>query len=99
MITNQPIPSTMQAVVLEKPKTLVCKEVPVWPIADYGDLDLVLLKVAACGVCGSDFRYYAGENPWAQHTLGRFVENPPNLSICFLKDIDKTTCSELKLYL
>ncbi|HOM71371.1 MAG TPA: alcohol dehydrogenase catalytic domain-containing protein, partial [Armatimonadota bacterium] len=72
MITNQPIPSTMQAVVLEKPKTLVCKEVPVWPIADYGDLDLVLLKVAACGVCGSDFRYYAGENPWAQHTLGRF---------------------------
>ncbi len=69
----------MQAVVLEKPKTLVCKEVPVWPIADYGDLDLVLLKVAACGVCGSDFRYYAGENPWAQHTLGRFVENPPNI--------------------
>lgn len=50
-----------------------------WPLADYGDPDLVLIQVAACGVCGSDFRYYAGENPWAQHTLGRFVPNPPNI--------------------
>jgi len=40
---------------------------------------LVLVQTAACGVCGSDFRYFAGENPWAQHVLGRFVPNPPNI--------------------
>ena len=40
---------------------------------------MVLVRVAACGVCGSDFRYFVGENPWAQHTLGRFVPNAPNI--------------------
>ena len=50
-----------------------------WPIESYNDPDMMLLKVEACGVCGSDFRYYAGENPWAQHTLGRHVDNPPNI--------------------
>ncbi len=30
----------------------------------------VALDVAACGVCGSDLRYAAGENAWAKHTLG-----------------------------
>lgn len=69
----------MQAVVLEKPETLTCREIPMWPVEDYGDSDMVLLEVKACGVCGSDFRYYAGENPWAQHTLGRHVDNQPNI--------------------
>lgn len=50
-----------------------------WPLDSYDDPDLVLVEIAACGVCGSDFRYYVGENPWAQHTLGRFVPNPPNI--------------------
>lgn len=50
-----------------------------WPLESYGDPDMVLVKVEACGVCGSDFRYFAGENPWAQHTLGKFVPNPPNI--------------------
>ena len=54
-------------------------EIPVWPIESYGDPDLVRVMVAACGVCGSDFRYCAGENPWAMHTLGRHVDNPPNI--------------------
>ncbi|MES2464327.1 MAG: alcohol dehydrogenase catalytic domain-containing protein, partial [Armatimonadota bacterium] len=31
----------------------------------------VLLKTLACGICGSDLRYFVGDNPWAQHTLGR----------------------------
>jgi threonine dehydrogenase-like Zn-dependent dehydrogenase len=69
----------MRAAVLEAPRKIAVREIPVWPIAAYGDPDLVLVKVAACGVCGSDFRYYAGENPWAMHTLGRHVDNPANI--------------------
>ncbi|MGZ5497527.1 MAG: zinc-dependent alcohol dehydrogenase [Candidatus Aminicenantales bacterium] len=79
MITKVTIPPTMKAVVLEAPRRLALREIPVWPIDSYGDPDLVLVKVEACGVCGSDFRYYAGENPWAMHTLGRHVENPPGI--------------------
>jgi len=79
MITSEKIPETMQAVVLEGPRKLTYREIPVWPIESYGDPDMVLVKVAACGVCGSDLRYYAGENPWAQHTLGRHIDNPPNI--------------------
>lgn len=29
------------------------------------------LEVAACGICGSDLRYLAGEDAWAAHTLGQ----------------------------
>ncbi len=79
IIGSQKIPGSMQAVVLGGPGRLSLEEIPVWPIASYGDPDFVLVKVAACGVCGSDFRYYEGENPWAQATLGRFVENPPGI--------------------
>jgi threonine dehydrogenase-like Zn-dependent dehydrogenase len=79
MISTTAIPSTMRAVVLESPRRLALREIPVWPIASYGDPDLVLVRVGACGVCGSDFRYYAGENPWALHTLGRQVDNPPGI--------------------
>jgi threonine dehydrogenase-like Zn-dependent dehydrogenase len=77
--TSEQIPSTMSAVVLERSRTLTLKQIPTWPIESYGDSDIVLVKVAACGVCGSDFRYYEGENPWAQATLGRYIENPPNI--------------------
>ncbi len=79
MIAQSAIPPRMKAVVLESPRRLVLREIPVWPIESYGDPDLVLVKVAACGVCGSDFRYYEGENPWALHTLGRHVDNPPGI--------------------
>jgi len=79
MILHEPIAATMRAGVLEGPGALTIREIPQWPIEGYGQPDLMLIKVAACGVCGSDFRYYAGENPWAQHTLGRFVPNPPNI--------------------
>ncbi|MDR3690595.1 MAG: alcohol dehydrogenase catalytic domain-containing protein [Fimbriimonas sp.] len=73
------LPETMPAGVLEAPGRLVVQTIPVWQIESYGDPDMVLIRVASCGVCGSDFRYYQGENPWAQHTLGRFVPNPPNI--------------------
>lgn len=79
MITSEAIPTTQRAAVLEAPGRLKVKEIPMWPLESYGDPDMVLVKVEACGVCGSDFRYFAGENPWAQHTLGHFVPNPPNI--------------------
>jgi len=79
MIAATVIPARMRAVVLESPRRLAVREIPVWPVETYGDPDLVLVKVAACGVCGSDFRYYEGENPWALHTLGRHVDNPPGI--------------------
>ena len=69
----------MKAVVLERPQVLTYKEIPVWPLEEYDDPDFVLVKVASCGICGSDYRYFLGENPWAQHTLGKFVENPANI--------------------
>ncbi len=79
MLIHGSIPITMKAAVLEAPRAMTLREIPVWPIETYGDPDLVLVRVAACGVCGSDFRYYTGENPWATHTLGRHVDNPPNI--------------------
>ncbi|MFX0137534.1 MAG: zinc-binding dehydrogenase [Candidatus Hodarchaeota archaeon] len=78
-LNDEQIPKLMNAVVLEKPFVLVNKEIPIWPIEEYNDPDLLLIKVKACGICGSDFRYYQGENPWAQHTLGQKIENPPNI--------------------
>ena len=79
MFTLETLPSTIPAAVLEAPGRLVIQDIPMWPVDDYGDPDMVLVKVAACGVCGSDFRYFLGENPWAQHTLGRFIPNSPNI--------------------
>ena len=64
----------MKAAVLEAPYRLVLKEVPV----PSPKPDEVLIKVGACGICGSDVRYYLGENPWALHTLGKEEAMPPN---------------------
>ena len=79
MFTVEEIVDNIPAGVLEGPRNLKVRQIPQWPIEKYEDPDLVLIKVAACGVCGSDFRYFMGENPWAQHTLGRFIPNPPNI--------------------
>ncbi|TFG04258.1 MAG: hypothetical protein EU536_04980 [Promethearchaeota archaeon] len=73
------LPEQMYAVVLRKPFHLEYTKIPVWPIESYEDPKIVLLKVNVCGVCGSDFRYYQGENPWAQHTTGKHIANPPNI--------------------
>ncbi len=37
------------------------------------------LEVAACGICGSDLRYQAGEDAWAAHTLGEARRLPPEM--------------------
>lgn len=67
----------MKAAVLEAPGRLVVKDIPMRTCA----ADEVLVKVHACGICGSDLKYFKGENPWAQHTLGHHVDNPPNMVI------------------
>lgn len=66
----------MKAVVLTKPRNLELLNIPE-PVLK--DKNHVLIKVRACGICGSDLRYWNGDNPWALHTLGKHVDNPPNM--------------------
>lgn len=65
----------MKAVVLRNDGSLNYTDVPK-PEIKSGE---VLVKVKACGICGSDLRYLEGENPWSQQTLGYKEENPDNL--------------------
>lgn len=65
----------MRAVVLGEDNKLSLREIP-RPRPRHGE---VLIKVGACGICGSDLRYLHGENPWAQQTLGVIAKNPGNL--------------------
>ena len=65
----------MKALVLRSPEQLEIMDVP-RPGLSAGQ---VLIKVSKCGICGSDVRYFHGENPWAKQTLGRHVDNPPNI--------------------
>lgn len=66
---------TMTAVVLHAPNDLKVEQVPVPQVRPAE----ALLKVGACGICGSDLRYLVGENPWAKHTLGHQESNPPDM--------------------
>lgn len=65
----------MKALVLRGPEDLGLLEVPE-PDLCAGE---VLVRVRACGICGSDLRYYRGHNPWAKQTLGVDAPNPPNM--------------------
>ena len=65
----------MKALVLKSPENLEVMNVPT-PSLSAGQ---VLIKVSKCGLCGSDIRYYHGENPWAKQTLQKDVPNPPNI--------------------
>jgi threonine dehydrogenase-like Zn-dependent dehydrogenase len=66
----------MQAIVLCEPEHLEFMDIPKPALTND---NLVLVAVEACGICGSDLRYYKGENPWALHTLGVHKDNPPNM--------------------
>ncbi|MGC9523233.1 MAG: zinc-dependent alcohol dehydrogenase [Anaerolineae bacterium] len=66
----------MKAIVLKEPKHLELMEIPRPALTKP---EHVLIEVKACGICGSDLRYWAGENPWALHTLGKHLDNPPNM--------------------
>jgi len=65
----------MKALVLRKADDLEVLDVPD-PRPGPGQ---VLVRVDKCGICGSDLRYYRGENPWAKQTLGVELDNPPNM--------------------
>jgi L-iditol 2-dehydrogenase len=65
----------MKALVLKSPKQIEVMDVPK-PVISAGQ---VLIEVSKCGICGSDVRYFHGENPWAKQTLGRHIDNPPNI--------------------
>jgi len=66
----------MKAIILRKPEHLELTDIPEPALTDDKH---VLVAVEACGICGSDLRYYKGENPWALHTLGVHKDNPPNM--------------------
>jgi L-iditol 2-dehydrogenase len=65
----------MKALVLKKVETLEVMDVPMPRL----EPELVLVRVSKCGVCGSDVRYFHGENPWAKQTLQKEIPNPPNI--------------------
>ena len=65
----------MRALVLRAPERLEVTEVPEFAPGP----GQVIVRVNACGICGSDVRYFYGENPWAKQTLGQEVANPPNI--------------------
>lgn len=66
-----------KAVVLQAPGRIDVRDIPVPKVGGPS----VRVALGACGICGSDVRYYAGENPWAMHTLGYHVDSPPNMVI------------------
>ena len=65
----------MKAAILEGPRRLRLREID----APGFSPDQVLLRVRACGICGSDVQYYNGINPWSLHTLGVNEEMPGNV--------------------
>ena len=65
----------MRALVLRSPENLEVMDVP-RPVLSPGQ---VLIRVHQCGICGSDIRYFHGENPWAKQTLQKEIPNPPNI--------------------
>ena len=64
----------MRAAILLEPYNLRLMDIP----KPKPHRDEVLLEVKACGICGSDVRYFMGENPWALHTIGINEPMPPN---------------------
>ncbi len=67
----------MMAGVLKGPLDIRVEKIPVFSISP----GQILIEIKACGICGSDIRYFHGENPWALHTLGVERPNPPNIVI------------------
>jgi alcohol dehydrogenase len=66
--------------VLEKPRTLVARE---FPIPEHGDDDAVL-RVEACGLCGTDHEQYTG------HLSGGFAFVPGHEAVGVIESIGDT---------
>lgn len=67
--------NAMKAVILRSPFMIEMVELPK-PIPKE---DEVLIRVKAVGICGSDVRYFLGENPWSLHTLGKDLKETKRL--------------------
>ena len=66
---------TALSVILKKPHVLAVENIPIPAIAGPS----VRVRMQACGICGSDARYYQGDNPWSLHTLGKNLPSPPDM--------------------
>jgi len=65
----------MKAAILKSKFNLTLEDVPM-PILEH---DQVLIRVKACGICGSDIHYFRGLNPWSLYTLGIEEPLPPKV--------------------
>ena len=63
------------SVILEAPGKLALKRIVVPTIP--GEIEYCEMR--AVGICGSDVRYFEGENPWSLHTLGKNLPSPPGM--------------------
>lgn len=75
---------TMRAMVLEEPRKMVLKEVPVPQINE----NEVLIKIKYCGICGSDWGAYTGKYadeaallPWSSATSSS-APSPKSAQTC-----------------
>jgi 2-desacetyl-2-hydroxyethyl bacteriochlorophyllide A dehydrogenase len=55
-----PVNATMRAAILEAPRRMVLREVPI----PEPESDWVRVRTKAAGVCGSDMHTYTGNHPW-----------------------------------
>ncbi len=67
----------MKAVVLKKKEEIAVEDIEIPRLSE----PKKKVKIEACGVCGSDLRYYKGDNPWAIQTLGFNMDNPNDIVI------------------
>ncbi len=83
---------TVISVVLAGPGDLVVREIPVPTVEGPSHR----VRMRACGICGSDLRYLAGENPWSLHTLGKEIPSPPNMvlghEVAGITELDGREC-------
>lgn len=86
----------MKALTLRSPQRLELVDAPN-PALEEG---MVIVRVHKCGICGSDIRYYYGQNPWAKQTLGEERPNPPNIILGheFVGTVVEAASERHKLY-
>jgi threonine dehydrogenase-like Zn-dependent dehydrogenase len=54
----------------------------------------VRVETKACGLCGSDVKYFQGDNPWALHTLGRDISGGQRRRVAILAFKSCGRCEE-----
>ena len=94
--------ATMKAQVFNEPLDMKLTDVPVPEIAD----DEVLVRVKACGICGSDIAYYYGDSPLETedgkgplvlgHEYTGEVAKVGKAAAALLKEGDRVTCDPVQ---